>query len=186
MIAKDSRFFSTFEHNQMLVQRPLDIWTCTIFVSMCCQFTPKGDVVNHGVDRIPIVAVLSRGSCCFTMRQNDIFTYFYYTNQANQSDFMDFMFTAQAHTKKFACLFTVWPPWSVSKVWTVKGANDVSLCLVIKLSWFFLVGREAYLPGKLYNISPSSRQFWVDDFPFPVWWNVLLPLQAYFKGLSSH
>ena len=25
------------------------------------------------------------------------------------------------------------------------------------------------------NVSPQKRHFWVDDFPFPVWWDMLLP-----------
>ena len=183
MIAKDSRFFSTFEHNQMLVQRPLDIWTCTIFVSICCQFTPKGDVVNHGVDRIPIVAVLSRGSCCFTMRQNDIFTT---STKQTKVILWTSCFTAQA-TQKGLLVFSPFDHPEVSAKFGLLKVPMMFRC-VWSLNYhgsFWLEGRLT-LPINFITYLRIARQFWVDDFPFPVWWDVLLPLQAYFKGLSSH
>ena len=156
MSAKDSTFFSTFAHNQMLGQRPLDIWTCTIFVSICCQFTPKGDVVNHGVDRIPIVAVLSRGSCCFTLRQNDTFL----LHQPSKPKWFYGLHVCCTGPHKKVCL-------SFHRLTTLKCQQ-----------------REAYPPGKLtYPLAAAILSRW---FSFPVWWDLLLPWKAYFKGLSSH
>ena len=140
MLPKDSTLCSLpLPTTKCLFQRPFDIWTCTIFVSICCQFTPKGDVVNHGVDRIPIVAVLSRGSCCFTLRQNDIFL----LHQPSKPKWFYGLHVYCTGPHKKVCL-------SFHRLTTLKCQQ-----------------REAYPPRKLtYPLAAGNSEFMIFLFPF--------------------
>ncbi len=55
--------------------------------------------------------------------------------------------------------------------------------LYILLSLCFLFFSH-YPPGN-YHISPPSRHFWIDDFPFPLWWDMWSFPGGYKVGLAS-
>ena len=40
--------------------------------------------------------------------------------------------------------------------------------------------------GFLPLVSPPSRHFWVDDFPFPVWWDMLVSWEGFPPSRSNH